>query len=98
VSNGIRFTEKGKVEVDIKYENQRFYIRVSDTGIGIPSDEIPKIFERFYTVDKTRSRLQGGTGLGLSIVKHIVQLHQGDIKVESRLREGTKFTVILPLT
>ncbi|MGB9722143.1 MAG: sensor histidine kinase [bacterium] len=98
VSNGIRFTEKGKVDVNIRYESQKFHITISDTGIGIPSEEIPKIFERFYTVDKARSRMQGGTGLGLSIVKHIVQLHQGEIKVESRLREGSKFTVILPLT
>ncbi len=96
VSNGIRFTEKGGVEVAVNYEKRKFYISVSDTGIGIPSEEIPRIFERFYTVDKTRSRSQGGTGLGLSIVKHIVQLHQGEIKVESRLREGSKFTVILP--
>ncbi|MCX7994412.1 MAG: ATP-binding protein [candidate division WOR-3 bacterium] len=96
VSNGIRFTEKGKVEIEIKYEGKKFLITVSDTGIGIPAEEIPKIFERFYTVDKARSRAQGGTGLGLSIVKHIVQLHQGEIKVESRLREGSRFTVILP--
>lgn len=96
VSNGIRFTEKGGVEVSAKYEKDKFYITVSDTGIGIPSEEIPRIFERFYTVDKARSRIQGGTGLGLSIVKHIVQLHQGEIKVESRLRQGSKFTVILP--
>lgn len=96
VSNGIRFTEKGGVEVSVNYEKGKFYISVSDTGIGIPSEEIPRIFERFYTVDKARSRSQGGTGLGLSIVKHIVQLHQGEIKVESRLREGSKFTVVLP--
>jgi len=96
VSNGIRFTEKGRVEVSINFANERFYITVSDTGIGISSDEIPKIFERFYTVDKSRSKTQGGTGLGLSIVKYIVQLHQGEIKVESKLREGSKFTVILP--
>jgi len=96
VSNAVRFTEKGRVEVGIDFENEKFYITVSDTGIGIPSDDIPRIFERFYTVDKSRSRTQGGTGLGLSIVKHIVQLHQGEIKVESKLREGSKFTVILP--
>lgn len=96
VSNGIRFTEKGGVDISVNYEKEKFYITVSDTGIGIPSEEIPRIFERFYTVDKARSRTQGGTGLGLSIVKHIVQLHQGEIKVESRLRQGSKFTIILP--
>lgn len=96
ISNGIRFTEKGGVELEIKYNDKIFIISVSDTGIGIPGDEIPKIFERFYTVDKARSRMHGGTGLGLSIVKHIVQLHRGEINVESKLGVGSKFTVILP--
>ncbi|MEO0165989.1 MAG: ATP-binding protein [candidate division WOR-3 bacterium] len=97
ISNAIKFTEKGKVELEIKYAQDKFFIIVSDTGIGISNDEIPRIFERFYTVDKTRSRRQGGTGLGLSIVKHIVYLHQGEIKVESRLQEGSRFTIILPV-
>lgn len=96
ISNGIRFTEKGGVELVIRYEDKNFMIIVSDTGIGISSDEIPKIFERFYTVDKARSRMHGGTGLGLSIVKHIVQLHQGKIDVESQPNKGSKFTIILP--
>ncbi len=98
VSNALKFTEKGWVDISTKYEKGKFHITVSDSGIGIPSEEIPRIFERFYTVDKARSRMQGGTGLGLSIVKHIVQLHQGEIKVESRLGEGSKFTIILPVT
>ncbi len=97
ISNAIKFTENGKVELEIKYAQDKFFIIVSDTGIGISNDEIPRIFERFYTVDKTRSRRQGGTGLGLSIVKHIVYLHQGEIKVESRLQEGSRFTIILPV-
>lgn len=96
ISNGIRFTERGGVELTIRYEDKNFIISVSDTGIGIPGDEIPKIFERFYTVDKARSRMQGGTGLGLSIVKHIVQLHHGKIDVESVLGRGSKFTITLP--
>jgi two-component system phosphate regulon sensor histidine kinase PhoR len=97
ISNGIRFTEKGEVKLEIDHDDGRFVIRVSDTGIGIPSEEIPRIFERFYTVDKARSRSQGGTGLGLAIVKHIVQAYKGEIKVESCLGIGSVFTVILPV-
>lgn len=97
ISNGIRFTEKGGVELAMRFEENNFIITVSDTGIGIPTDEIPKIFERFYTVDKARSRMQGGTGLGLSIVKHIVQLHSGKIDVNSLPGKGSMFKITLPL-
>ena len=69
---------------------------VADTGEGIPAADIPRLTERFYRVDRARSRELGGTGLGLAIVKHIVQLHQGSLKIESRLREGTTITIWLP--
>jgi two-component system phosphate regulon sensor histidine kinase PhoR len=71
-------------------------IEVEDSGIGIPADSLPRIFERFYRVDKGRSREEGGTGLGLAIVKHVAQAHGGRVEVESRLGEGTRFRVLLP--
>jgi len=72
-------------------------IAVEDTGIGIPGGALPRIFERFYRVDKGRAREEGGTGLGLAIVKHVAQAHQGRVEVESELGKGSKFRVLLPL-
>lgn len=71
--------------------------RVRDNGVGIPQESLDRIFERFYRVDKGRSRKQGGTGLGLSIVKHIVNFYHGTIRVTSQLEEGTEFVVTIPL-
>ncbi|HEU4436828.1 MAG TPA: ATP-binding protein, partial [candidate division Zixibacteria bacterium] len=67
-----------------------------DTGIGIPSQDLGRIFERFYRVDKSRSKEEGGTGLGLSIVKHIAEAHGGRVEVESKVGQGSKFTLIVP--
>jgi two-component system, OmpR family, phosphate regulon sensor histidine kinase PhoR len=97
VDNAIKYTERGSVTVEAAVEEPWMTLRVSDTGIGIPEDHQPRVFERFYVVDKSRSRTMGGTGLGLSIVKHIAQLHGGSIAVESSLGGGTRFTVHLPL-
>ncbi len=71
-------------------------IRVRDTGIGIPPSKLPRIFERFYRVDRARSKATGGTGLGLSIVKHIAENHGGRVAVESAVGEGSTFSVYLP--
>lgn len=84
------------MKVEIIPQSQKVKIRVSDTGIGIPEEHINRIFERFYVVDKARSRQLGGTGLGLSIVKHIVLLHNGEISVDSKVGRGTTFTIVLP--
>ena len=97
IENAIKYTpEKGKITVVLKIENNEIMIEVEDNGIGIPSESIDRIFERFYRVDKARSRELGGTGLGLSIVKHIVQILGGRIIVRSELEKGTKFTISVP--
>ena len=97
VDNALKYTEAGSVRLSAEPEGDHLRIEVADTGIGIPEESLPRIFERFYVVDKSRSRKLGGTGLGLSIVKHIVQSHSGTIEVKSELGKGTHFTVRLPL-
>jgi two-component system, OmpR family, sensor histidine kinase SenX3 len=97
VDNAVKYTPPGgRVEVTGGFEGSEIVIRVSDTGIGIPEGSLPRIFERFYRVDKARSKETGGTGLGLSIVKHVAENHGGRVTVESRLGEGSVFTVYLP--
>lgn len=98
VDNAIKYTPQGgTVWVSLSSQNGRAVIEVKDNGIGIPQESIPHLFERFYRVDKARSRSTGGTGLGLSIVQSMVHLHGGDIEVESQEGEGTTFRVYLPL-
>jgi len=96
LDNAVKYTDRGEIIVSMNVQDKRVRIRISDTGIGIPKDDIPRIFERFYVADKSRSRKSGGTGLGLSIVKHIVLLHHGTIDIESAPGKGTSVTVTLP--
>jgi len=99
VDNAIKYTpEGGRVSLAVEQHNGLALFRVEDTGIGIPKEELPKIFERFYRVDKARSRELGGSGLGLAIARWIAELHRGTITVESRPNEGSTFTVTLPLS
>ncbi|MFA7745645.1 two-component system histidine kinase PnpS [Salinicoccus roseus] len=97
VGNAINYTaEGGTVTVSLKENVEKVRLIIQDDGIGIPEESLPRIFERFYRVDRARSRHSGGTGLGLAIVKHLIESHHGEIEVESREGEGTTFTVILP--
>ena len=99
VENAIKYNkEEGWVHVSLDADHKFCYIKVSDSGIGIPEEFQSRIFERFYRVDKARSRETGGTGLGLAITRNIIQMHQGAIKVKSKEGEGTTFTVRIPLT
>lgn len=98
IDNAIRHTpEGGTVSVSLANELSYARISVSDTGIGIPADDLPYVFERFYKADKARTRAKGGTGLGLAIARNIVEAHEGKIKVESVEKEGTSFTFYLPM-
>ena len=97
LDNAIKYTTEGEVVVSLREDGGRGVLEVRDTGIGIPLADLERVFERFYRVDKARSRELGGTGLGLSIVKHLVASMGGDVAVESEVGVGTSFTVALPL-
>ena len=97
IDNAVKYTDTGRVDVRLSAEAGEFRIAVRDTGIGIPAEHLERIFERFYVVDKSRSRKSGGTGLGLSIVKHIAERHGGRVSVESVEGKGSTFTVVLPV-
>jgi two-component system phosphate regulon sensor histidine kinase PhoR len=97
IDNAVKYTpDHGEVGIEITDKNEYLAIEIYDNGIGIPKDSLPRIFERFYRVDKTRSRKMGGTGLGLSIVKHIVIIHGGKIDVKSEEGKGSRFCISLP--
>ena len=98
VENAIKYNrEDGWVRVTLDADHKFFYLKVADSGIGIPEEFKDRVFERFYRVDKARSRETGGTGLGLAITKSVVLMHHGAIRVESTEDEGTVFMVRIPL-
>ena len=98
IDNAIKFTpEAGRIELQLSESGDSIVVTVADSGIGIPSYDLPRVFERFYTVDKARSRELGGTGLGLAIVKHIVEVHGGEVWVKSELGKGSSFSFSLPV-
>ena len=99
IDNAIKYTPRGgSVQASLARSRHAAIIRVTDTGIGIPAADLPHVFDRFYRVDKARSRATGGTGLGLSIVKQIVMLHGGTITATSEEGKGSTFTIDLPLS
>jgi signal transduction histidine kinase len=98
LDNAVKYTPAGgEISVALSSQNGNAIIIVSDTGIGIPSEDQPRIFDRFYRVDKARSRALGGAGLGLSIARWIVEGHGGSLSVSSSVGRGSTFTVNLPL-
>jgi len=99
IDNAIKYSaEKKEITIKTKIKETTYEISVIDQGCGIPEKDIPRIFERFYRVDKARSRKLGGTGLGLAITKHIINAHNGDISVKSKINEGSTFTIKIPIS
>lgn len=98
LSNAIKYTpENGKIMINLSVEENNIMVKVADNGIGIPKEDLPRLFERFYRVDKARSRMLGGTGLGLSIARQIVEAHKGKIKIQSEYGQGTQVFISLPV-
>ncbi|MFS0752821.1 sensor histidine kinase [Oceanobacillus sp. 1P07AA] len=96
LTNAIRYTEKGSIFLKVRSKKNNVYVTIEDTGMGIPKEELPLIFERFHRVEKSRSRELGGTGLGLAIVKNLVEIQHGTISVSSKVNRGTKFELSFP--
>lgn len=96
IRNAIQFTEKGTITVRGKEENDRMFLSVTDTGIGLTKEQQQDIFERFYKVDPSRTKKEGEVGIGLSVVKQLALAHHGDVQVESKVGEGSCFTIVLP--
>jgi signal transduction histidine kinase len=97
IDNAVKYTESaGRINISLLEQQDAITVTVEDNGIGIAKEDLDRVFERFYRVDKARSRELGGTGLGLGIAKHIVLAHNGKINIESQINEGTKVLVTLP--
>lgn len=95
LTNAIKYSETEKIDIILSKTDKEISLQVRDYGIGIPQKHIPHLFEKFYRIDKSRSKRKGGTGLGLTIVKNIVELHDAVIEVDSSENRGTTFTVLL---
>gem|GEM_PF-64629 len=96
LSNAVKYTYEGEIRVGLRWQDDKAVLTVQDTGVGIPEEELPRVFERFYRVRVTQGRSHEGTGIGLALVQELVKLHGGSISVESKLGEGTTFTLRLP--
>ena len=97
LDNAVNYSRvDGRIVIALVTRDREVVLSVADEGVGIPAEDLPRIFERFYRADRARSRELGGTGLGLSIVKHIAQLHGGRVEAESVIGQGTTISVILP--
>ena len=98
MTNAIKFSPKNSnIYVSLSQEDDMLKVSVKDEGPGIETKHLTRLFERFYRVDKSRSRKYGGTGLGLAIVKHIANIHNGNVAVESKVGSGSTFTIMIPL-
>jgi signal transduction histidine kinase len=98
IENAVKYNvDDGSIIVSLNADHKYFYVKVADTGVGIPEDCQDQVYERFYRVDKARSRKTGGTGLGLAITRNAILVHKGAIKLYSKEGEGTTFTVRIPL-
>jgi signal transduction histidine kinase len=96
VENAVRYTARGRVMVETARENGGVWVTVRDTGAGIAPEHLPRIFERFYRVDRARARDEGGTGLGLAIVRHLVEAHGGRVRADSQVGRGTTVEAFFP--
>lgn len=97
IANAIHYTpERGRIQISWRAEDEGLVLSVTDTGIGIPRRDIPRLTERFYRVGSDRARHRGGTGLGLSIVKHVLNAHGARLRIESELGEGSTFSCVFP--
>ena len=97
ITNALRYTPAGgQITVRWSHSTESAIFSVQDTGPGISSEHLPRLSERFYRIDRSRSRETGGTGLGLAIVKHVIQRHGGSLQIESKVNQGSKFTLIFP--
>src|SRR6202034_1183503 len=96
LSNAFKYTFEGRIQVSLHESGESALLSVSDTGIGIPAAELPRIFERFHRVEGAKGRSYEGTGIGLALVQELVRLHKGSVTVESEVGRGTVFTVRVP--